>query len=73
MKIGVKTASLAYNYFHVTRFRLYSTSALSGIENVLLDNELLLSDNIYYDLMGRRVSNPIPGLYIHNGRKVYVK
>ena len=73
VKIGVKTASLAYNYFHVTRFRLYSTSALSGIENVLLDNELLPSDNIYYDLMGRRVSNPIPGLYIHNGRKVYVK
>ncbi|MDE6511123.1 MAG: M6 family metalloprotease domain-containing protein [Muribaculaceae bacterium] len=30
-------------------------------------------DNIYYDLMGRRVANPTKGIYIHNGRKVLIK
>ncbi|MDE6693130.1 MAG: hypothetical protein K2K05_07065, partial [Muribaculaceae bacterium] len=27
----------------------------------------------YYDLMGREVENPHSGLYIHNGRKIYIK
>lgn len=31
------------------------------------------SDNVYYDLQGRRVANPANGLYIVNGKKVVVK
>ncbi|MBR6431621.1 MAG: hypothetical protein IKS64_02115, partial [Muribaculaceae bacterium] len=30
-------------------------------------------DNRYYDLMGRPVSNPTGGIYIHNGKKILVK
>ncbi len=30
-------------------------------------------DNTYYDLSGRRIERPAKGLYIHNGRKIYVK
>lgn len=30
-------------------------------------------DNMFYDLMGRRVSNPTHGVYIRQGKKVLVK
>ena len=30
-------------------------------------------DDVYYDLMGRRVANPVKGIYIHNGKKVYIR
>ena len=74
MKIGVKAASHAGgSYFNITGFRLYKSPTPSGIENVSLDAELEPAEKVYYDLMGRRVSNPTPGLYICNGKKVYVK
>ena len=28
---------------------------------------------VYYDLSGRRVENPVSGIYIVNGRKVFIK
>ena len=31
------------------------------------------ADGLYYDLMGRPVSNPMGGIYIHNGKKILVK
>ena len=31
------------------------------------------ADGRYYDLMGRPVSNPMGGIYIHNGKKILVK
>lgn len=39
-------------------------------EEVAIDNE---QSAIIYDLMGRRVENPTRGLYIINGKKVFVK
>jgi hypothetical protein len=30
-------------------------------------------DNVYYDLQGRRVAQPTKGLYIVNGKKVFIK
>jgi hypothetical protein len=32
-----------------------------------------LSNSKYYDLQGRRVSQPAKGLYLRDGRKVIVK
>lgn len=32
-----------------------------------------LEDNVIYDLTGRRVVNPRPGIYITNGRKILIK
>lgn len=31
------------------------------------------NDNVYYDLMGRRIENPTRGIYILGGKKVFVK
>lgn len=43
----------------------------TGIESVTDDAEC--SQTIYYDLQGRRVTNPTKGIYIMNGKKVLVK
>lgn len=42
----------------------------SGIERVATTASIT---GVYYDLQGRRVSTPSRGIYINNGRKVYVK
>ena len=41
----------------------------TAIEEVVTEN----SDNIYYDLSGRRVENPTRGIYILGGKKIFVK
>ena len=41
----------------------------AGIENITPAT----TNNIYYDLLGRPVENPSTGIYIFNGRKVFVK
>ena len=41
----------------------------TGIESVVDACE----NNVYYDIFGRRVENPTSGLYILNGKKVYIK
>ncbi len=43
----------------------------TDIENVV--PELSFDAPVYYDLSGRRVENPTRGIYIVNGKKVYIK
>ena len=43
----------------------------TGISATLMNNEAM--NNEYFDLQGRRVSQPTKGLYIVNGRKVLIK
>ena len=42
----------------------------TGIEALDMDAD---SNGEWYDLQGRRVTTPVRGLFIHNGRKVFVK
>ncbi len=49
---------------------LYNTGIVNAITNI---NAQAAENGVYYDLQGRRVTNPVKGLYIHNGRKVVVK
>jgi len=44
---------------------------MSGISDIQTTN--LPTDDNYYDLTGRRVTNPTQGIYIHNGKKVVIK
>lgn len=45
----------------------------AGIENVI-GAETRQDDNAIYDLLGRRVTNPLPGtIYIRNGKKFVLK
>ena len=41
----------------------------TGVEGVEVEN----AKAVYYDLSGRRVANPTKGIYVVNGKKVYVK
>ena len=42
---------------------------ITGVNMVGIDNE----DGTYYNLLGQPVTNPTPGIYIKNGKKVIVK
>lgn len=45
----------------------------TGIEEVESTNNEVHSTDVVYDLQGRRVATPAKGIYIVNGKKVYVK
>lgn len=46
----------------------------TGISNIATDNEVVNGDPYYYDLVGRRYSEPkATGFYIHAGKKVFVR
>lgn len=45
----------------------------TGIEEVETTNNEVHSTDVVYDLQGRRVATPAKGIYIVNGKKVYVK
>lgn len=48
----------------------FGNGETTGISNATMGNE---ADNTYYDLSGRRIAAPKHGLYIRNGKKVYIK
>lgn len=50
-------------------FTVPSTTVNSTDELVLVPSAKPISDTPYYDLSGRRINRPAPGLLIHNGRK----
>ena len=47
----------------------FDFSGTTAVEEVVTEGE----DNIYYDLSGRAVENPARGIYIVNGKKVFIK
>lgn len=49
---------------------LFGNGGTTGIGSAVTDSE---SGAVYYDLSGRRVLNPAAGIYIRNGKKVFVK
>ena len=55
----------------VSRFVLISEGIITGIEPVIVTEEN--PGDEMYDLFGRKVINPVPGIYIKNGEKVFVK
>ena len=48
----------------------FGNGETTGISNATMGNE---AENTYYDLSGRRIAAPKHGLYIRNGKKVYIK
>lgn len=57
----------SHNLFYIDLIGDTST----GIEDSLFEEEQ--GDGIYYDIMGRPVSNPQKGFYIRNGKKLWVE
>lgn len=48
----------------------FGNGETTGISNATIGNE---TETTYYDLSGRRIAAPKHGLYIRNGKKVYIK
>ena len=86
-KVSISEDDTSVNYINGSKAFLdassASTSAQLSLSSILSDDEVtgvgsliesaLADDAPYYDLQGRRVNNPARGIYIRNGRKVYVK
>ena len=54
----------------------YREGAFDGIDEVVADRNARPADPHYYDLMGRAVGTDvptIPGIYIHQGKKIVVR
>ena len=71
------TVSVGRAYLHISSLSNYSRlsvgirgEATSIEESTLLDDQ---EDKIYYDLRGMRITNPTHGIYIVNGKKVFMK
>ena len=49
----------------------FDNGTTTDIEEI--ENESVCEQNVYYDLQGRKVVNPTNGIYIINGKKVFIK
>lgn len=54
---------------HTTDIFVRYKAATAAVEGIQVDP----SDNVYYDLTGRRVASPSKGIYILNGEKIMIK
>jgi hypothetical protein len=64
------TAIAGKAYLELDAQMSISALALKRIDDVSVNQISTLSDDIIYDLMGRKVSSPSKGIYIVNGRKM---
>ena len=77
--VGVGKAYLTYTAGAREFFGFDETTGLKAIDNGplgtqgRLPEQELTTDNVVYDLQGRRVSQPTKGLYIENGKKIVIK
>ena len=67
--IGANKAYLTYDGVGAPEF--FGFGETTGVESI--DHSPLTIDNVVYDLQGRRVAQPAKGLYIVNGKKIFVK
>lgn len=49
---------------------VFGDNTTVGIDGVTLGQP---DNTLYYDLSGRRIAQPAKGIYIHNGKKVFIK
>ena len=56
----------------VSEYTYYNGGIITS--NPVIEQENIVQDDILYDILGRRVKNPIvPGIYIKNGKKVFIR
>lgn len=76
---GFQGGNLVYaaQTVNIPEFRAYLTAAAGAKLSLSFEDETGINtisrgntDNVYYDLQGRRVMNPTKGLFIVNGKKV---
>lgn len=68
--VKTKLAVSQSGWYYVYNITLMSEETYAGIKDVELVKK---NNNVIYDLMGRKVSQPSKGLYIVNGKKYFIK
>ena len=61
-------SSYVIEYYESSNFEYNGATAITDVKS-----DAPAGDGYYYNLQGQRVSNPTPGIYIRNGKKVVVK
>lgn len=69
--VGANTAYLPADVAGARTFIGFNDDETTGIESVNIEHSTMNAEH-YYDLQGRRVAQPTKGLYILNGKKVFV-
>lgn len=59
----------AGTYIRSITIRTQDDSGQMGINHISYNRK----DDAYYTLSGQRISNPVKGIYIHNGKKIIIK
>ena len=73
LTFGLKEPSSGTTWLVWDNFRLRYEGDYTGVGEVKSEEvKSEESDNVYFDLMGRRIAKPQRGFYIHGGKK-YVK
>ena len=62
-------SSYVIEYYESSSGEIHTATAINEVKT---ENQPM-GDGFYYNLAGQRVTNPTPGFYIHNGKKVIVK
>ncbi len=74
VEIGVSTANApAETWFKIDNFRLYKVTKDDPTTINNLQKEPNIQNDIYYTLSGIRIKHPSHGLYIHNGKTIFLK
>ena len=68
--VKTKLAVSQSGWYYVYNITLMSEETYAGIKDVEVAKK---NNNVIYDLMGRKVSQPSKGLYIVNGKKYLIK
>ena len=72
LRLGIrKPQTVDADWVAYDHFQLHYDGSATGI--VKVENNDAKGNGIIYDLSGRRVTNPTRGIYIIDGRKVFVK
>jgi len=70
LTFGLKEPSTDTTWLVWDNFRLRYEGDFTGVGEVKSEEvKSEESDNVYYDLMGRRIAKPERGFYIHGGKK----
>ena len=62
-------SSYVIEYYESSSGEIHTATAINEVKT---ENQPK-GDGYYYNLAGQRVTNPTPGFYIHNGKKVIVR
>ena len=73
LTVGAHTSNGSNAWWGADHFQLTYVGQNEQLTGIVVPEPVKPEANVFYDLQGRRVLHPQRGIYICNGRKVWVK